>query len=124
MKNFTNNFKQFTLRLSARWLIIALMMLVGTSSAWATMYVAGTMNSWNTKANAMSGSGTVSATFQLAAGTYEYRIVENGNNWHWVKTSLSSSSGVTSISNFTSVSGNNVSFTLASSASKYTVVIY
>ncbi len=35
MKNFTNNFKQFTSRLSARWLIIALMMLVGTSGAWA-----------------------------------------------------------------------------------------
>ena len=35
MKNFTNNFKQFTSRLSARWLIMALMMLVGTSSAWA-----------------------------------------------------------------------------------------
>ena len=35
MKNFTNNFKQFTSRLSARWLIIALMMLVGTSSVWA-----------------------------------------------------------------------------------------
>ena len=35
MKNFTNNFKQFTSHLSARWLIMALMMLVGTSSAWA-----------------------------------------------------------------------------------------
>ncbi len=124
MKNFTNNFKQFTSRLSARWLIMALMMLVGTSSVWATMYVAGTMNSWNTTANAMSGSGTVSATFQLAAGNYEYRIVENGNNWHWVKTSTSSSSGVSSISNFTSVTGDNVKFTLASSTAKYTVIIY
>ena len=38
MKNFTNNFKQFTSRLSARWLIMALMMLVGTSSAWAANY--------------------------------------------------------------------------------------
>ncbi len=34
MKNFTNNFKQFTSRLSARWLIMALMLLLGTSSAW------------------------------------------------------------------------------------------
>ena len=34
MKNFTNKFKQFTSRLSARWLIMALMMLVGTSSVW------------------------------------------------------------------------------------------
>ena len=39
MKNFTNNYKQFTSRLSARWLIMALMMLVGTSSAWAWGWV-------------------------------------------------------------------------------------
>ena len=39
MKNFTINFKQFTSRLSARWLIMALMLLLGTSSAWAaTVY--------------------------------------------------------------------------------------
>ena len=123
MKNFTKqNFK--TNPLWIRLLIMAFMLLVGSSSAWATMYVAGTMNSWNTTANAMSGSGTVSATFQLAAGSYEYRIVENGNNWHWVKTSTSSSSGVSSISNFTSVTSDNVKFTLASSTAKYTVVIY
>ncbi len=41
MKNFTNNFKQFTSRLSARWLILALMMLVGTSSAWAKIFYSG-----------------------------------------------------------------------------------
>ncbi|MBO7160238.1 MAG: CotH kinase family protein [Paludibacteraceae bacterium] len=34
MKNFTNNFKQFTSRLSARWLIMALMLLLGTGSIW------------------------------------------------------------------------------------------
>ena len=34
MKNFTNNLKQFTSRLSARWLIMAFMLLAGTSSAW------------------------------------------------------------------------------------------
>ena len=49
MKNFTNNFKQFTSRLSARWLIMALMMLVGTSSAWAatpgTLYL-GLNDNW------------------------------------------------------------------------------
>ena len=41
MKNFTNNFKQFTSRLSARWLIMTLMLLVGTSSAWADGSAAG-----------------------------------------------------------------------------------
>ena len=35
MKNFTNSFKQFTSRLSARWLIMALMLLVGTSAMLA-----------------------------------------------------------------------------------------
>ena len=46
MKNFTNNFKQFTSRLSARWLIMALMMLVGTSSAWAAnLYIYSTSSS-------------------------------------------------------------------------------
>ena len=41
MKNFTNNFKQFTSRLSARWLIMALMLLVGISSAWADGFFEG-----------------------------------------------------------------------------------
>ena len=35
MKNFTNNFKQFTSRLSARWLLIAFMFLLGTGGVWA-----------------------------------------------------------------------------------------
>ena len=39
MKNFTNNFKQFTSRLSARWLIMALMLLVGTSSVFGAITV-------------------------------------------------------------------------------------
>ena len=47
MKNFTNNFKQFTSRLSARWLIMTLMLLLGTSSAWAkyTIYYVN-VNGW------------------------------------------------------------------------------
>ena len=47
MKNFTNNFKQFTSRLSARWLIMALMMLVGTSSAWADKVLYLNAGPWN-----------------------------------------------------------------------------
>ena len=47
MKNFTNNFKQFTSRLSARWLIMALMMLVGTSSAWAARIYYVNVNKWS-----------------------------------------------------------------------------
>ncbi len=48
MKNFTNNFKQFTSRLSARWLIMALMLLVGTSSAWGwTVYYDNTETKWS-----------------------------------------------------------------------------
>ena len=41
MKNFTNNFKQFTSRLSARWLIMALMLLLGTSNVWSAYYATG-----------------------------------------------------------------------------------
>ena len=48
MKNFTNNFKQFTSRLSARWLIMVLMLLVGTSSAWGwTVYYDNTETQWS-----------------------------------------------------------------------------
>ena len=47
MKNFTNNFKQFTSRLSARWLIMALMLLLGTSSAWAAGFWG--EKAWNIK---------------------------------------------------------------------------
>ena len=50
MKNFTNNFKQFTSRLSARWLIMALMLLMGTSSAWGWSYKTAA-GSWNCKGN-------------------------------------------------------------------------
>ena len=50
MKNFTNNFKQFTSRLSARWLIMALMLLAGTSSAWAsTVYFINSLSWTNIK---------------------------------------------------------------------------
>ena len=64
MKNFTNNFKQFTSRLSARWLIMALMMLVGTSSAWAAdVYITTTSTNsikfytWNNSCNSNSWPG-------------------------------------------------------------------
>ena len=53
MKNFTKqNFKQFTSRLSARWLIMALMMLVGTSSAWADPnWACSGASTWNGSSN-------------------------------------------------------------------------
>ncbi len=52
MKNFTNNFKQFTSRLSARWLIMALMILWGTSSAWADpTWACSGASTWNGSSN-------------------------------------------------------------------------
>ena len=61
MKNFTNNFKQFTSRLSARWLIMALMMLVGTSSAWGkTIYF---------KANGSNNWAADNAVIQISIGS-------------------------------------------------------
>ena len=75
MKNFTNNFKQFTSRLSARWLIMALMMLVGTSSAWgatATFYFDNTVPNWSSVRLVM-GHGSFSRynqkTLTRASGT-------------------------------------------------------
>ena len=81
MKNFTNNFKQFTSRLSARWLIMALMMLLGTSSAWAAYYVTGdAFGSWGTwyelkyeTANRYTRSiSNINEEFKLSSGqTYD-----------------------------------------------------
>ena len=78
MKNFTNNFKQITSRLSARWLIIALMMLVGTSSAWAVeYYLRGTFNDWGTN-NPFSSN---TCTITLAANQeYTFKIADKDWN--------------------------------------------
>ena len=87
MKNFTNNFKQFTSRLSARWLIMALMMLVGTSSAWAVdYYLRGTFNDWSTNNKFLSNTCTITLaanqdyTFKIAASDW------NNNNNTYGKT--------------------------------------
>ena len=66
MKNFTNNFKQFTSRLSARWLIMALMMLVGTSSAWAAT---------------LSSDGTARLYFNMSAVSWWDASSSNGANF-------------------------------------------
>ena len=94
MKNFTNNFKQFTSRLSARWLIMVLMMLVGTSSAWAaTIYLDANYNgnNWTSlSANIWacngsinpgtpSGSNYVQGT-KVADGIYKFTVT-----WSTVK---------------------------------------
>ena len=78
MKNFTNNFKQFTSRLSARWLIMALMMLVGTSSAWAAIYLKGSFNGWGTS-NTFDGNGN--CTITLSKGDYTFKI-DDGGTWY------------------------------------------
>ena len=108
MKNFTNNFKQFTSRLSARWLIMALMMLVGTSSAWAAtvtfkgteyLYVTNSQYSWWNGDNAYTGlyfygsngnawsetfvvlSQNSRTAFKVPAGTWTHVIiVRKGSN--------------------------------------------
>ncbi|MEE1184331.1 MAG: CotH kinase family protein [Paludibacteraceae bacterium] len=95
MKNFTNNFKQFTSRLSARWLIMALMMLVGTSSAWAVdkvIYITtGTSTGysnpyiyvWNNSSNnswpgkAMDSAGKTSEGYPV----YKYEWTSTINNF-------------------------------------------
>ena len=78
MKNFTNNFKQFTSRLSARWLIMALMLLVGTSSAWAAIYLKGSFNGWGAS-NTFDGNGN--CTITLSKGNYTFKI-DDGGTWY------------------------------------------
>lgn len=83
MKNFTNNFKQFTSRLSARWLIMALMLLVGTSSAWAGTNWQGKIyfkapDSWNLSTNSkvqivltQSSNASSGTKYAYVVGTME-----------------------------------------------------
>ena len=90
MKNFTNNFKQFTSRLSARWLIMALMLLVGTSSAWGkTLYVYSSNSSsyawiWN-RSNSNNFTGGTWPGAKLNNTTYFTAL---GNNWYKFKTNI------------------------------------
>ena len=75
MKNFTNNFKQFTSRLSARWLIMVLMLLLGTSSAWAqTWCLAGSFNGWS---DAKLSNGKLTVTIS-STGEYQFKIKKEG----------------------------------------------
>ncbi len=83
MKNFTNNFKKFTSRLSARWLIMALMMLVGTSSAWA----------WGGTYRDVTNQPNESPTFYLGDKIAFYWILDNtGSSATYKKVYISTSS--------------------------------
>ena len=93
MKNFTNNFKQFTSRLSARWLIMTLMMLVGTSSAWAVdYYLRGTFNDWSTNNKFLSNTCTITLaanqdyTFKIAASDWNNNNTYGKTNSHITET--------------------------------------
>ena len=100
MKNFTNNFKQFTSRLSARWLIMALMMLVGTSSAWAATYLSGEFNSWNASdPKYQFSNGTLNVS--MNPGTYQFKVVEDGKWYSMNNTNITKtvSSGITMYEN-------------------------
>ena len=89
MKNFTNNFKQFTSRLSARWLIMALMMLVGTSSAWGwsisanrNVYLYDATTTCNVKLQVWANNSwdnTHNMT-KLGNGVYQYKVGNEGYN--------------------------------------------
>ena len=92
MKNFTNNFKQFTSRLSARWLIMALMMLAGSSSALAydqsavDLYFDNSEAKW-TNCYVYIGHGSYTSCYAMSrvSGTqYLWKLASNfngGNKW-------------------------------------------
>ncbi|MBQ4068335.1 MAG: type I pullulanase [Lachnospiraceae bacterium] len=53
-----------------------------TSTTANSVYLAGTMNGWNTTANQMTKSGnTFTCTLELEPGLYEYKFVVNGSTW-------------------------------------------
>ena len=116
MKNFTNNFKQFTSRLSARWLIMALMMLVGTSSVWAAnsdYYLRGGFNDWNTN-NRFDANGK--CTISLPANTtYEFKIAKSD----WTKEFTYTTEIITATSDSLSLSttGSNAKITTKAAGS-------
>ena len=103
MKNFTNNFKLFTSRLSARWLIMALMLLAGTSSAWAsTIYFINSL-SWtdikiyywgNVSVNWGDSPSMTKESYQInGSDVYKYtfntdpqNVIFRGNNGNDVQT--------------------------------------
>ena len=94
MKNFTNNFKQFTSRLSARWLIMALMLLLGTGSAWAGMWI-NDNNGWNIEIERNGTSTWIGGTYGFNRedknGAYKDYSAENTTSLKiknaWVKAS-------------------------------------
>ena len=88
MKNFTNNFKQFTSRLSARWLIMAFMLLAGSSSAWGAkitngtkLYVDASNSSWW-----FSDGAIVSAYFYGTSSDYHIPMTNDPVSGYYVVT--------------------------------------
>ena len=90
MKNFTKTITNKTLFKPTRWLIIALMMLVGTSSAWGkTLYIYSTNSNsyawiWN-KSNNNNFTGGSWPGAKLNNTTY---FTSLGNNWYKFKTDI------------------------------------
>lgn len=70
MKNFTNKFKQVTSRLSARWLIMALMMLVGTSSAWGYNQSASKTLYFNASSSGLTMNSTYKLIYMVGHGSW------------------------------------------------------
>ena len=86
MKNFTKqNFK--TNPLWIRLLIMAFMLLAGSSSAWAAIYLKGSFNGWGTS-NTFDGNGN--CTITLSKGNYTFKIDDNGT-WYGNGESISRS---------------------------------
>ena len=89
MKNFTNNFKQFTSCLSARWLIMAFMLLAGTSSVWGwsisanrNVYLYDATTTCNVKLQVWANNSwdnTHNMT-KLGNGVYQYKVGNEGYN--------------------------------------------
>ena len=86
MKNFTNNFKQFTSRLSTRWLIMALMLLLGTSSAWGSVTIILDRSALNSSDGNWSEQGWWGGTY-----LYTWNSSNTATNGAWPGTLMTAS---------------------------------
>ena len=110
MKNFTKQISNKALFKTTRWLLVALMLLLGTASAWAAnsdYYLRGGFNDWNTN-NRFDSNGN--CTISLSANTtYEFKIAKS--DWSKEFTYTTKTITATSTNLTLSTTGNNTKIT-------------
>ena len=82
MRNFTKQITNKTLFKPTRWLLMALMLLLGTGSAWGAIYLKGSFDSWGTGVQFSGDYNCATAVITLNKGTtYDFKI-NDGDSWY------------------------------------------